>query len=135
VLPRIGFNQRRARPVRTRVIVLLQQLDQAEALFSDMGMDWWTEQAEGVRSIGSINGVLNLSSSQYPANNAPVHPGTMGRAGKSGLVRPAHLILRASLPPRSRLARQSAQPIPCPGIEPMASGENAVELVALSETL
>ena len=26
-----------------------QQLDQAEALFCDMGMDWWTEQAEGLR--------------------------------------------------------------------------------------
>ena len=25
------------------------QLDQAEALFRDMGMDWWTEQAEGLR--------------------------------------------------------------------------------------
>ena len=23
--------------------------DQAEALFRDMGMDWWTEQAEGLR--------------------------------------------------------------------------------------
>jgi hypothetical protein len=51
--------------------------------------------------------------------------------GKSGLVRPAHLILRASLPPRSRLARPSAQPIPCPGIEPTASEENALELVTL----
>ena len=27
----------------------LMQLDQAEALFRDMGMDWWTEQAEGLR--------------------------------------------------------------------------------------
>ena len=26
-----------------------EQLDQAEALFRDMGMDWWTEQAEGLR--------------------------------------------------------------------------------------
>ena len=26
-----------------------EQLDQAEALFSDMGMDWWTEQAGGLR--------------------------------------------------------------------------------------
>ena len=25
------------------------QLDQADALFRDMGMDWWTEQAEGLR--------------------------------------------------------------------------------------
>ena len=26
-----------------------EQLDQADALFRDMGMDWWTEQAEGLR--------------------------------------------------------------------------------------
>ncbi|MCH8844692.1 MAG: hypothetical protein IID61_17150, partial [SAR324 cluster bacterium] len=26
-----------------------EQLDQAEALFRDMGMDWWSEQAEGLR--------------------------------------------------------------------------------------
>ena len=26
-----------------------EQLDQAEALFRDMGMDWWTEQAESLR--------------------------------------------------------------------------------------
>ena len=26
-----------------------EQLDQADALFRDMGMDWWTEQAEGRR--------------------------------------------------------------------------------------
>ncbi len=26
-----------------------EQVDQAEALFRDMGMDWWTEQAEGLR--------------------------------------------------------------------------------------
>ena len=26
-----------------------EQLDQAEALFRDMGMDWWTAQAEGLR--------------------------------------------------------------------------------------
>ena len=25
-----------------------EQLDQAEALFRDMGMDWWTAQAEGL---------------------------------------------------------------------------------------
>ena len=25
------------------------QLDQAESLFRDMDMDWWTEQAEGLR--------------------------------------------------------------------------------------
>ncbi len=29
--------------------VAREQLDQAEALFRDMGMDWWTEQAEGLR--------------------------------------------------------------------------------------
>ena len=27
----------------------LEQLDQSEALFRDLGMDWWTEQAEGSR--------------------------------------------------------------------------------------
>jgi hypothetical protein len=53
----------------------------------------------------------------------------------SGPIRPAHLILRASLTPRSRLVRPSVQPIPCTGIEPTASGENALELVALRETL
>ena len=26
-----------------------EQLDQAEALFREMGMNWWTEQAEGLR--------------------------------------------------------------------------------------
>ncbi len=26
-----------------------EQLDQAEAPFRDMGMDWWTEQAQGLR--------------------------------------------------------------------------------------
>ncbi len=26
-----------------------EQLDAAEALFRNMGMDWWTEQAEGLR--------------------------------------------------------------------------------------
>ena len=26
-----------------------EQLDQADTLFRDMGMDWWTEQAEGLR--------------------------------------------------------------------------------------
>ena len=26
-----------------------ERLDQAEALFRDMGMDWWTKQAEGLR--------------------------------------------------------------------------------------
>ena len=26
-----------------------EQLDQAEALFREIGMDWWTEQAEGLR--------------------------------------------------------------------------------------
>ena len=31
-----------------------EQLDQAETLFRDMGMDWWTEQAEGLR--GRIDG-------------------------------------------------------------------------------
>ena len=31
-----------------------EQLDRAEALFRDMGMDWWTEQAEGLR--GRIDG-------------------------------------------------------------------------------
>jgi len=54
---------------------------------------------------------------------------------KSGLFRLAHFTLRASLPPLPRLAQPSAKPIPCPGIEPTASGENAVEPVALSETL
>jgi len=31
----------------------LEQLDQSEVLFQDMGMNWWTEQAEGLR--GRIN--------------------------------------------------------------------------------
>ncbi len=31
-----------------------EQLDQAEALFRDMGMDWWRSQAEGLR--GRIDG-------------------------------------------------------------------------------
>ncbi|MCZ6552284.1 MAG: hypothetical protein O7A67_00660, partial [SAR324 cluster bacterium] len=31
-----------------------EQLDRAEALFRDMGMDWWTEQAEGLR--GRLDG-------------------------------------------------------------------------------
>ena len=26
-----------------------EQLHEAEALFRDMGMDWWTEHAEGLR--------------------------------------------------------------------------------------
>ena len=26
-----------------------EQLDQAEALFRDMGMDWWTAQAQGLQ--------------------------------------------------------------------------------------
>jgi len=30
------------------VIAQRAQLDHAEALFRDMGMDWWTEQAEGL---------------------------------------------------------------------------------------
>jgi hypothetical protein len=34
-----------------------------------------------------------------------------------------------------RRAQPSAQPIPCPGIMPMASGEHPVELTALRETL
>ena len=35
------------------VIAQRAQLDHAEALFRDMGMDWWTEQAEGLR--GRLN--------------------------------------------------------------------------------
>jgi len=41
---------------------------------------------------------------------------------KSRLFRPAHHILRASLAPLPRLARPTGKPIPCPGIEPTASG-------------
>ncbi len=50
---------------------------------------------------------------------------------KFRLFRHAHQLLRASLAPLPRLARPSGKPTPCPGIEPTASEENAVELLFL----
>ena len=78
-------------------------------------------------SIGSINGVLNLFPVKSLTKDSPAH-GVARR--KSRLFRHAHQLLRASLAPLPRLARPSGKPTPCPGIEPTAAEENAVELAA-----
>jgi hypothetical protein len=61
----------------------------------------------GFGSVGSINGVLNLSSSQCPANNAPVHAGTVGRAGQirasSPCSRHTPRFFTTALPPRAAI--------------------------------
>jgi len=54
---------------------------------------------------------------------------------KFGLFRACHLVLPTSLALLPRQGRASGKPIPCPGIESMASGENALEMAALRETL
>ena len=37
-----------------------EQLDQAEALFRDMGMDWWTAQAQGLRGADRQRGGVRV---------------------------------------------------------------------------
>jgi hypothetical protein len=52
-----------------------------------------------------------------------------------GLLRRYRPVLPSSPPPHCHPGRPSGEPIPCPGIEPTASGKNALDPVALSETL
>jgi len=92
----------------------------------------------GARSIGNINGVLNLS----PVNclRKPEEKCTSARwcTGSRG-ANPDYFVLLTIFPsssrPHCRLGRPLVKPTPCPGIEPMTSGKNAVGLAAFSETL
>ncbi len=61
--------------------------------------------------------------------------GTTGRAAEMRATYLQSPRTPYSSPPLSRLGQPSTQPIPCPGIELTASEENALELVALRETL
>jgi len=61
--------------------------------------------------------------------------GATGRAADNRATSPLSPRIAPSSPPHCHLGQPSAQPIPCPGIEPTASEENALELVALLETL
>ena len=82
-------------------------------------------------SIGSINRVLNLSSSQCPANNASTHAGTVGWAERIRASSPcsAHTprFFTVALPPRATIGPAD----PLLRHRATASGENALELVAL----
>jgi hypothetical protein len=57
-------------------------------------------------SIGSINGVLNVSPAQFPANNAPAHARTVRLKFRS--LRRYRLVLPSSSPPHCHLGRASS---------------------------
>ena len=87
------------------------------------------------RSIGNINGFLKVSRVRFSANNASVPAATAACAAQIWAISRLSPGTADFFSVAAPQARASGKPIPCPGIEPMASGENALEMAALRETL